>query len=118
MFLVAAVVITSLFFRRFKSLKSFAVLAACISLVLGSFTVARNHVYRSEIALWEDTVKKSPANARAYNNLGYAYYLAGRPADARRAYLQAIEIDPGLAHAVNNLQMLGPDATAAPQGSD
>ncbi len=118
LFLVAAIVITSLFFRRFKSVRSFAVLAACIAAVLGSFTVARNHVYRSEITLWEDTVKKSPSNARAYNNLGYAYFLAGRPSDARRAYLQAIEIDPGLEHAVNNLQMLGPDPAAAPQGSD
>jgi protein O-mannosyl-transferase len=118
MFLAGAVIITSLFFRRFKSFKAFAVLVACISVLLGSFTVMRNHVYRSEVALWEDTVKKSPSNARAYNNLGYAYFLANRPADAQRAYLKAIEIDPGLEHAVNNLQMLGPHTTATPQRSD
>jgi len=117
-FLTGAVIITSLFFRRFKSFKAFAVLVACISVVLGSFTVMRNHVYRSEITLWEDTVKKSPSNARAYNNLGYAYFLANRLSDAQRAYLKAIEIDPGLEHAVNNLQMLGSRRTATPQRSD
>ena len=112
-FLVAAVVTVSLFFRLFKSFRLLVVLTVCTSVILGSFTVARNHVYRSEIALWEDTVKKSPSNARAYNNLGYAYSLAGREADARWAYLKALKIDPGLAHAVNNLQMLGPGSPTA-----
>lgn len=106
LFLVAAIAITSFFYRRLPGFRFFVIFLACISIVLGSFTVARNRVYMSEIALWEDTVKKSPANARAYNNLGYAYYLAGRKDDARDAYLRALEIDPGLEHAANNLQML------------
>ncbi len=118
-FLITAVIITSLFFRRFQSFRSFAILLTCIAVFLGGFTMSRNHMYRSEIALWEDTVKKSPSNARAYNNLGYAYYLSGREADARQAYLRALAIDPGLEHARNNLGMLvGKDTPAGPQRYD
>ena len=96
----------------------FVILAACILIMLGGLTVSRNRVYQSETALWEDTVRKSPSNARAYNNLGYAYFLKGREAEARSAYLRALEIDPGLEHARNNLDMLGKDAPSVPQGSD
>jgi protein O-mannosyl-transferase len=113
-FLAAAIAITSLFSRRSPGFRAFVIFLACISVILGSFTIARNRVYSSEVALWEDTVKKSPTNARAYNNLGYAYYLAGRETDAREAYLHALEIDPGLEHAMNNLQMLKPGSAAPP----
>jgi hypothetical protein len=40
--------------------------------VLAAFTWSRNLDYRSEVALWEDTARKSPAKARAHNNLGEA----------------------------------------------
>ena len=81
-------------------------LTICVAMLLGGFTIARNYVYRSETALWEDTVKKSPNKARVYNNLGYAYYLEGRRKDARDAYLRALELDPGFQLARNNLNML------------
>ena len=66
--------------------------AACaLLIVLGLFTAERNAVYRSEIRLWEDTAAKSPGKARVFNNLGYAYFLAGatmrpgRPGSRRSA---------------------------------
>jgi hypothetical protein len=52
--------------------------AIILLVMLGSFTIARNYTYRSEIALWEDTQRKSPYKARVYNNLGCAYAFAGR----------------------------------------
>jgi Flp pilus assembly protein TadD len=54
-------------------------------LLLGMATLARNHDYRSEIALWENTVRQSPAKARPWNNLGYAYALAGDSDRAQQA---------------------------------
>ena len=36
----------------------------------------------------------APWNARAHNNLGYAYQLAGRTDDARREYHSALLFDP------------------------
>jgi protein O-mannosyl-transferase len=81
--------------------------AACALIVsLGLFTVERNSVYRSEISLWEDTALKSPGKARAFNNLGYAYFLAGRTGEARKAYHEALRIDPAHELARNNLGLL------------
>ncbi len=73
---------------------------------LGLFTAERNSVYRSEISLWEDTALKSPGKARVFNNLGYAYFLAGRTGEARKAYLEALRIDPAHELARNNLGLL------------
>jgi len=73
---------------------------------LGGYTVSRNAAYHSEVALWEDTVRKSPWKARGWNNLGYAYQQAGRLRDAEVAYLRALRIDPGYARATGNLREL------------
>jgi tetratricopeptide (TPR) repeat protein len=80
--------------------------ATVLVLALGVLTVSRNTVYRSEVALWEDTVRKSPGKARAWNNLGYAYQQAGRFLDAEAAYLRALRVDPGYALARGNLRGL------------
>jgi len=78
-------------------------LAIALFITLGYFTVARNQTYRSEIALWEDVTRKSPNNARGYNNLGYAFATAGRIADAKKAYTTALSIRPDYALARANL---------------
>jgi tetratricopeptide (TPR) repeat protein len=83
--------------------------AAVLAVTLGGFTISRNEVYRSEIALWEDTARKSPGKARVQNNLGYSYERAGRLAEARDAYLRALAIDPGHARARGNLEGLDAD---------
>ena len=77
-----------------------------LCLMLGLFTIARNHTYRSEIALWEDTIRKSPGKPRAYNNLGYAYFLSKRYEKAREAYLTALRLRPDYPLARNNLLAL------------
>ncbi|MBP2688947.1 MAG: Tetratricopeptide 2 repeat protein, partial [Deltaproteobacteria bacterium] len=80
--------------------------AAVLVLALGVLTVSRNMAYRSEVALWEDTVRKSPGKARAWNNLGYAYQQADRYPEAEAAYLRALQIDPGYSLASGNLREL------------
>ncbi|MCP2501447.1 MAG: tetratricopeptide repeat protein [Deltaproteobacteria bacterium] len=87
--------------------------ATVLILALGGLTVSRNTLYRSEVALWEDTARKSPGKARAWNNLGYAYQQAGRLRDAEAAYLRALQVDPGYALARGNLRELKarPDST-------
>lgn len=81
-----------------------AAVAAVLVIALGVLTVSRNTVYRSEVALWEDSARKSPGKARAWNNLGYAYQQAGRFRDAEAAYLRALRVDPGYALARGNLE--------------
>jgi protein O-mannosyl-transferase len=82
---------------------------ACVILlllVLGFFTWSRNNVYRSEVALWEDTVRKSPKRARCYNNLGFAYELEERYHEARKAYADAWNLDNDYEFAKNNLERI------------
>jgi len=74
--------------------------------MLALFTISRNRCYKSEVALWEDTRAKSPLKTRVRNNLGYAYYLENRYAEARAEYLQALKIDPGFKIARKNLAEL------------
>jgi len=80
------------------------VVSVVLVIALGAFTVSRNMVYRSEVALWEDTSRQSPGKGRVWNNLGYAYQQVGRFRDAEAAYLRALEIDPGYALALGNLK--------------
>jgi hypothetical protein len=47
-------------------------LVAIVVLILGYLTVVRNHDYRSEFAIWDDTIAKNPHNWRAFANRGYA----------------------------------------------
>lgn len=76
---------------------------ALVFFVLIAATIQRNHAYRNEIALWQDTVQKSPHKARVYNNLGYAFFLAGRYGEAREACTVALRIRPDWALPRNNL---------------
>ena len=80
---------------------------AALALTCGLAAVARQLDYRSEIALWEADSARAPWNARAYNNLGYAYQQAGRLEEARREYRAALALDPGHVKARFNLMTIG-----------
>lgn len=81
-------------------------MALIILFSLAGLTWQRNQDYRSEIALWENTVRHSPNKARPYNNLGYAYFLSDRYAEAAQAYHHALSIDPEFWRAEKNLARL------------
>jgi len=68
--------------------------------------VTRQRDYASEIALWESSVTEAPWNARARNNLGYAYYLAGRKKEARLEFETALFLDRSYAKARLNYLLL------------
>jgi len=69
---------------------AYAVAFIVVPAALLTATVARNNVWSSGIALWGDVVAKSPANLRAYNNLGNEYWRAGLREEAIRAYESGI----------------------------
>lgn len=95
-----------------------AMLTAFAALVLALATVARNQDYRSEVALWSDTVRKAPDGARAHNNLGYAYQLEGRRDEACAAYARALELDgEQLRAAVNARELRCTPAPRSPGAS-
>jgi tetratricopeptide (TPR) repeat protein len=70
-----------------------AVLAA--ALVLGTAAWIRNRDYRSEIAIWTDTVRRRPTNTRARVALGSALALDNRPAEAAAQFAAALRTAPG-----------------------
>ncbi len=88
--------------------------AACL---LGVVTVDRNRLYADEVRFWEDVVRKTPGNARALNNLGYAYALACRTEDADAAFVLAIDLDPADLKGVANLTLLREGTLLPPEDS-
>lgn len=71
-----------------------AIVAAVLAAGLGALTVGRNADYRSEIALWSDTVAKRPQNARARFNLGQQLLRLDRAAEAEREFRAALALQP------------------------
>ncbi len=65
-----------------------------LAVIFGGLTVARNRVYQDEFALWQDTVAKRPASAKAQNNLGRLHFQRGEYADALRRYDLALQQEP------------------------
>jgi protein O-mannosyl-transferase len=48
-------------------------LLVTLFLIMGSLLISRNSVYRTNILLWEDTYKKSPADLKVLHNLSHFY---------------------------------------------
>lgn len=80
-------------------------------------TVARNRVYGDALRFWKDVVQKSPRNARAHNNLGFALAARCRLHEAEAAFVRALELDGGYVRAAVNLRLLrdGAPLTADPR---
>lgn len=70
------------------------------------FTAMRNTDYRDEVSLWRATAERSPAKARVWNNLGYAYALTSQEAAAHAAFHEALRLEPGHTRAQRNLLAL------------
>src|SRR5262249_39117175 len=48
---------------------------AAVLFLAGVLTYQRNEIWTSDVALWQDTVTKSPQKARAHFQLAYAYHF-------------------------------------------
>ncbi|MBI1284957.1 MAG: hypothetical protein GC183_11535 [Thiobacillus sp.] len=68
---------------------------AGLALALTLATHARNQVYTTEVAYWQDVLQHEPANVRALNNLGYAYARANMPEAALVCYDRGLSLAPG-----------------------
>jgi protein O-mannosyl-transferase len=67
------------------------------TLGLSAMTARRNDDYRSGLALWTDTVAKTPDNPSARLNLGDALVEAGRPVEAVIQFEDAVQLRPDVA---------------------
>jgi len=80
--------------------------AIALCLLFAGASVMRQLDYRDEVTLWQASVQSSPWNARAHNNLGYAYYQAGRKPEAWQQFHTALFFDGSLKKAKANLVLL------------
>ena len=73
------------------------VVAAALAAGLGWATAGRNDTYRTAVGIWSDTVRNRPDNPRARYLLGLALQIAGRNAEAKVEYEEAVRVDPAYA---------------------
>ncbi len=98
---VVAVVVAGAY-RWLGQAARFLLALAAPALFLG--TLQRNHDYRSELAIWSDTVAKRPQNERAQDNLGFALSkIPGREDEAIGYYEEALRLKPDFIEAHENL---------------
>jgi Flp pilus assembly protein TadD len=72
---------------------------AVVVTLLVALTIARNHDYRTNVAMWTDVTTKRPENVRAWTNLSQAFMAEQRVDDAAAAARAALRIDPSYATA-------------------
>jgi protein O-mannosyl-transferase len=70
------------------------VVFAALALGLGMLAARRNEDYRSELAIWSDTVVKRPDNTRARSGMAIALDHVGRTAEAVQQYEAALPLAP------------------------
>lgn len=85
---------------------------SCVVIALALHTtllIVRNTTYRSNTALWEDTVKKAPGKSRAWNNLSHFYLMELNYGKAYKSLHRLIQSNPSknyLAHAHSKLGVI------------
>jgi tetratricopeptide (TPR) repeat protein len=93
-----------------RKLKPTPLLTVCVlALIAGPLGIGayqRNLVWKDEVTLWEDVVRKSPEKERGHTNLGLVYYKQGRLEEAAKEYITAIRLNPDYAEAHNNLGLV------------
>ncbi|MFH1418078.1 MAG: tetratricopeptide repeat protein [Planctomycetota bacterium] len=85
--------------RRILAVVMVAILVSPLAIA----TVQRNKVYRSSLAIWQDTAAKAPHSARAQNNLGCGLADSGRTLEAIEQFCKALRINPNYERAHFNL---------------
>jgi len=76
--------------RRWRtSTRRLAAVLCVIVAVAAAFSWRRNQVWSGAVALWQDSVAKSPNKQRPHFQLAYAYYQEGRCREALAEYAQA-----------------------------
>ena len=72
-------------------------------LIYGLSTYQRNLVWKDDLSLWSDGVKKSPNKLWVNYYLGLAYYKAGDMDNAILQYKKSLSLNPFYADAHNNI---------------
>ncbi|NCO68724.1 MAG: hypothetical protein COY75_05780 [Nitrospirae bacterium CG_4_10_14_0_8_um_filter_41_23] len=71
--------------------------------IYGWATYERNFVWKDEVTLWSDIIKKSPDKYRGYNEVGMWYYERCLIDDAIPYFEKGLSLNPYFGSAHNNL---------------
>ena len=74
----------ALTFSRKSGLTVVTALSLLVLCFYSVVTLERNRVFKNDVTLWADALKKSPRKMRVHHNLGRAYYEMGRVDEAIR----------------------------------
>lgn len=85
---------------------SFIFILAALSILMGAMTVSRNAVWRDDLTLWSDSVRKSPMAAMPHYNLGIEYAEREMVNRAIDEFRRAAKLDPGYDDAFYNLGVM------------
>jgi len=89
---------------RSRTVRRLLVVATAILLCgLAGASLWRASLWRDPTLLWLDATAKAPGKSRCWNNLGMAYLVARRDAEAVAAFERAIRLDPENEIALSNL---------------
>ncbi len=84
-------------------LRALVVLLSSLAVASGAAAYQRNGLLNDNIALWEDTVRKSPNKAKAHNNLGTFYARKDRLGEAEREFRTTLRLKPDADSTRHNL---------------
>ena len=82
------------------------VLVLVVLIYFGGSSLQRSADYQTEISLWQASLRQNRNNPRAWNNLGYAFHLAGDDIKAKDCYENALILNPKYQKASYNLQLI------------
>ncbi len=87
-------VVTAIYYLLWNKNKNITLALFVLPILIFSYlTFQRNKVWKTDLSLWDDVVKKSPTKARAYGNRGNAYDKMGLIDNAIADYTKAVELD-------------------------
>lgn len=78
------------------------ILTLPLIIFFGLTTIKRHPVWKDDLSLWSDTVRKSPDSFKAQNNLGLVLGGLGKNREAIVHFSEALRIRPDFADAYNN----------------
>ncbi|MFC1807328.1 tetratricopeptide repeat protein [Candidatus Omnitrophota bacterium] len=66
-------------------------------------TIQQNKYWQNSISFYERTLRYAPESWKVYNDLGFAYYNAGKPKESISLYKKAMGLQPGEIDIYNNM---------------